>query len=210
MNEYFTQAELEVMLELSGGPAHTLFRPGPPPDDYALTAAFVSLYRRGLLVRTERAFLPSDRAGRFRDMCAAPIAVAIRARGRAALCYVGGERLWVCEHVWAARVRVSRISYKSLETWLFETELLAPPMLTAEDARELSLFLDGSAAPGAVRVRMEKRRNGGGTLGVYELLDGEAFPCLRSLESGAERVEPYTRETLRALLARCFGKDRQL
>lgn len=210
MNKYFTQAELEVMLELSGGPVHTLFRAGPPPDDYALTAAFVSLYRRGLLVRAERAFLPSERAAYFRDMCAAPLAVAIRARDRAALCYAGGGTLWVCEHVRAARVRLSRVPYESFEAWLFETELLPPPMLTAEDARELSLLRDDRAASGVVRLHMEKRRNGGGTLGVYELLDGEAFPCLRSVEGGAETAEPYTREALRTLLARCFGKDGQL
>jgi len=209
VNEYFTQAELEVMLELSGGPAHTLFRVGSPPDDYAVTAAFASLYRRGLLVRTERAFAPSDRAAYFREMCAAPLAVAIHARDRAALCYADGETLWVCEHVRAARVRLSRVPYGSLEAWLFETELLEPPILTAEDARELSLLRDERTAPGAVRLRMEKRRNGGDTLGVYELLDGEAFPCLRSVEGGAETTEPYTREALRTLLARCFGKDGQ-
>ena len=209
MNGYFTQAELEVMLELSGGPAHTLFRAGPPPDDYAVTAAFASLYRRGLLVRAERAFLPSDRAAYFRDMCAAPLAVAVRARDRAALCYVGGATLWVCEHVRAARVRLSRIPYENLEAWLFETGLLEPPMLTAEDARELSLLRDEDGAPGEARLRMEKRRNGGGTLGVYELLDGEAFPCLHIAEGGTETVEPYTREALRTLLARCFGKDGQ-
>ena len=59
---YFTQAELEVMLELSGGPAHTVYRTGSPPDDAALRQALASLYRRGFLVRLPETFALSDSA----------------------------------------------------------------------------------------------------------------------------------------------------
>ena len=100
MNEgellYFTQAELEIMLDLSVGAAHTLYRIGPPPDDDALTAAFTSLYQRGFLTREGDTLSPAPKAGFFRRMGAAPFAVTLKTRyprPAVVLLYGGGETL---------------------------------------------------------------------------------------------------------------------
>ena len=210
---YFTQAELEIMLDLSGGASHTLYRAGPPPDDDALTCAFSSLYRRGFLTRRECSLLPTERGGFFRDMGAAPLAVALSARyprKSAALCYAGGETLWLCESVRTViseQVRLRQIRRENLETWLYDAGILEPPFLTLEDVRELSEMERKAASDDAARLRLEKYENGGELLGVYEVLSGDGLPLLRVWEGDGETEELYTAETLRGMLARCFGAD---
>lgn len=214
---YFTQAELEVMLDLSHGTQHTLYRTGPPPDDAALTEALVSLYQRGFLLRTPDTLAPAPKGSFFRQMGAAPLAVTLetsRPRPATALCYADGEALWLCEHIRtqvSERVRVRQLPAEHLERWLYEADILEPPFLTDADARELSALREelGPDGPGTVRLRLECRRNGGAPLGVYEVLDGNGLALLRSREGAAEKIELYTLEALRAMLARCFRKDCQ-
>ena len=210
---YFTQAELEVMLELSGGAAHTLYRLEPPPDDAALIEAFASLYQRGFLTRTESGLTPTARGGFFRDISRAPLAVALtmrHLRERAALCYCDGETVWVCEYLRTAlstRTRLSRIPVENMETWLFETEILPPPVLTDADAGECLRTWSGETNPDSLRLRLERYRNGGELLGTYEVLSGDGLPLIRSRQGGQTSVSLYTVEALRAMLAHCFRKD---
>ena len=212
---YFTQAELEVMLDLSGGAAHTLFRAGPPPDDNALTQAFASLYRRGFLTRRDRSLSPTQRGGFFRDMHKAPLAVALTARypmESEALCYGGGETLWLCETVRTAlseQVRLRQFPRERLQEWLYDTGILDPPFLTAEDTRELSELTREEPSGDTVRLRLEKYENGGKLLGVYEVLSGNGLPLVRVREDERDTAELYTVETLRDMLARCFRQERE-
>ena len=230
MNEgellYFTQAELEIMLDLSVGAAHTLYRIGPPPDDDALTAAFTSLYQRGFLTREGDTLSPAPKAGFFRRMGAAPFAVTLKTRyprPAVVLLYGGGETLWLCEYVQtplSERVRLRQLPAENLEAWLYDADILEPPFLTREDARELSALREKSGEPGEgadetgtesgdVRLCLEKYQNGGALLGVYEALEG-GFPLLRIREEGRQEItELYTVEALRSMLERCFRKDCQ-
>lgn len=221
MNEgellYFTQAELEVMLDLSDGAAHTLCRTGPPPDDKALTAAFTSLYQRGFLTRTDDALSPAPKGNFFRRMAQAPLAVTLKSRyprPAVALCYGGGDTLWLCEHIRtqiSEQVRLRQLLWENLEAWLYDAGILDPPFLTREDARELSALREeiGETPSDTVRLSMEKYRNGGALLGVYEALDGGGLPLLRIRENQEETSELYTVEALRSMLERCFRKDCQ-
>lgn len=210
---YFTQAELEVMLELSGGAAHTLYRLEAPPDDAALIKAFASLCQRGFLTRTEGGLTPTARGGFFRDISRAPLAVALtmrRPRESAALCYCDGETVWVCEYLRTAlsvQARLSRLPVEELETWLFETEILSPPVLTDADAEEWPRIWSGEMNPDSLRLRLERYRNGGELLGIYEVLSGDGVPLIRSRQGGHISVSLYTVEALRTMLAHCFRKD---
>lgn len=210
---YFTQAELEVMLELSGGAAHTLYRLEPPPDDASLVKAFASLYQRGFLARTESGLTPTAQGGFFRDMSGAPLAVALtmrHPRESTALCYCDTETVWVCEYLRTAisvQVRLSRILLEKLETWLFEAEILPPPVLTDADADEWLRTWSGETNPDSLRLRLEQYRNGGELLGVYEVLCGDGVPLIRLRQGGQMSVSLYTVEALRLMLARCFRKD---
>ncbi|MBQ9493758.1 MAG: hypothetical protein IJR54_08515 [Oscillibacter sp.] len=213
---YFTQAELEVMLELSGGSGHTLYRAGPPPDDAALTKAFATLYQRGFLSRTEGAFVPTAQGGFFRDMSRAPLAVALtvrRSRNTAALmCYCGGKNIGVCEPirtVISEEVRLCLIPAEAVETWIFETGLLEPPALTDADAQELFQTWNGTTDSDSIRFRLEQYRNGGELLSVCEVLSGEGIPLIRFRENGRESVQPYTVEALRSMLTCRFRKESQ-
>lgn len=210
---YFTQAELEVMLELSGGAAHTLYRLEAPPDDAALIKAFASLYQRGFLTRTESGLTPTAQGGFFRDMSRAPLVIVLtmrRPRESAALCYCDGETAWVCEYLRTAlsvQVRLSRIPVEGLEKWLFETEILSPPVLTDADADEWLRTWSGETNPDSLCLRLEQYRNGGALLGTYEVLSGDGLPLIRSRQGGQISVSLYTVEALCAVLARCFRKD---
>lgn len=211
---YFTQAELEIMLDLSVGAAHTLYRVGPPPDDNALTQAFASLYRRGFLTRKDRSLSPTQRGDFFREMGAAPLAVTLTARyprDSAALCYGGGETLWLCENVRTAiseQVRLCQLPQEKLEAWLYDAGILDPPFLTLEDTRELSEMVERETPGDTARLRLEKYENGGELLGVYEVLSGDGLPLLRVREGEEESEQLYTAEALRDMLARCFRKER--
>lgn len=212
---YFTQAELEIMLDLSSGAAHTLYRVGPPPDDDALTRAFASLYRRGFLTRQNQSLLPTQRGGFFREMGTAPLAVTLTARylrSSASLCYGGGDTLWLCESVSTAiseQIRLRQFRRENLEAWLYDAGILDPPFLSLEDVRELPEVAAQKTSGDFVRLRLEKYKNGGELLGVYEALSGSGLPSLRLREGDEESAELYTKEGLRNMLARCFGEERQ-
>ena len=210
---YFTQAELEVMLELSGGCA--IYRVGPPPDDTALTQAFASLYQRGFLSRKSRAFLPDQKGLLFRELCAAPLALVLTARfpyERTAICYAGGGIIWIAETVRTAvrqEVRLRRMERREWRDWLFDAGMLETPLLSRADGAEFTALLaadGGIPERGTVRLRLEKYQNGGNALGVYEILDGVGARSVRIREGERETAELYTAEALESLLDRALQK----
>ncbi|MBQ9347127.1 MAG: hypothetical protein IJT94_07295, partial [Oscillibacter sp.] len=143
---YFTQAELEWMLELSGGPEYSVYRTaeegtrGNQEEDIARTLA--SLYRRGFLRKDGTSLAPSERGGFFREIRAAPLAVILTARyprASVAVCYGGCGSMWVVEQIVTSLTEERRLwrgDVPGLEQWFFSVGMLQPPRLSREDAQE--------------------------------------------------------------------------
>lgn len=221
---YFTQAELEIMMEIADGPRCLICRAGPPPDDYDLIQALISLYKRGFLENPAGSdrIGPSERGMFFKNLRAAPVTVVLTARRpeeSAAVCYSGnGGIIWLLESIsmsasWETRLR--RMERRRFETWLFDAGILEPPLLTRTDAQELSALMgyedekDASRLSDAqIRLRLEKYENGGLLTGAYEILEETGVSVARIREGRGERTEIYTKEALREILDRAFRKGK--
>ena len=218
MNEnrllYFTQAELEIMLELCGG--SSIYRTGSPPDDTALTRAFVSLYRRNFLIRQNGMLVPGPRSEFFRQMCSSALTVVLTSlypRTGTAVCYADGGQLWIAEilrTVLSEQIRLRGLRREELETWLQDSGRMEPPFLTREDTEELSVLTEKTPfriSKDAVWMRLEKYRNRGQLLGVYEFAYCDGLPVISVREGKKAETELYTVEAREEILERCFGKD---
>ena len=130
-------------------------------------------------------------------------------RETTALCYCGADMIWLAEYLRTAvseQVRLRMMSPPDFRSWLYDADILEPPMLTREDAGELSALLKDEPVGGAVRLRLEKYKNGGARLGIYEILEQDGMPVVRVRAGRREIKELYTAEALDSMLMQCFQK----
>lgn len=208
---YFSPAEFMILLELAEGSACSLLSDGTGPEDHKLTAAFTSLFQRGLIQRDKDGFVLSAAGKIFAGIRNAPWAVYISGRsGGAALCYWSKDSLWLAELadvILATQYRVRQLDRSGLEQWLFDSGLLAPPALTAEDVCELE-SLPGEEPEDAViqpLLRLEKHINGGPAVEIYQVY--KRGGRWRICRDGGNQDIYYTREALSDMLTDCFGKE---
>lgn len=210
---YFSPAEFLVMLELSGSSRCLVLLQPDEPDDEELTQAFASLFRRGLIRRERDEFRVSGGGELFSELCSAPWAVLISSgEGNRALCYTGGDRVCLVEPVdmiLRRQYRMRRLDPEQLRDWLFEAQLLQPPVLQAEDAAELDVLLEQAQdeLPGDVLLRMEKCRNGGGPAETFEIRRWSGGRLIACMGPGGRRYAAYTAQSLQHMLEACFGKE---
>lgn len=210
---YFSPAEFLVMLELSGSSRCLVLLQPEEPDDEELTLAFASLFRRGLIRREGDGFRVSGGGELFSDLRSAPWAVLIAdGEGNRALCYAGGDRVCLVEPVdmiLRRQYRVRRLDPEQLRDWLFEAQLLHPPVLQAEDAAELDALLEQSQdeLPGDVLLRMEKHRNAGGPAETFEVRRWSGGRLIACTGPEGLRYAAYTAQSLQRMLEACFGKE---
>ena len=212
---YFTRRELEWMLELSGGPEYSVYSTGQEKtkireEDMACTLA--SLYQRGFLREDGGRLVPGEKGGFFREMRSAPLAVMLTARysrNSASVCYGGNGHVWVVEQIATTlteECRLWRVDVPGLELWFLSAGMLPPPRLSREDAREWNGALEEPVS-GETVLRLERHRNGGGPTGEYEVIEGCGTHVILIRADGLERMELYTKEALREMLAECFHAE---
>ena len=202
------------MMELAGDHRYSLLRDGGEPEKDALLEAFVSLFQRGFLKREGGRLVPSGEGTPFTRMRQAPAAVAVTAaRGTDIMCYPDGSTLWITElsnspgPPW---YRLCRTALQDMERWLLEREILPPPVLTEEDAKEIQTrFQDESWEPsGNALAEFKRFQNGGKLLRTYGLFSGgDGHMILYGGARKSRRAGIYTAEALSRMLAECFGKD---
>ena len=206
---YFTQAEFMLLLELAGGGECSLLSDGVRPEREALTLAFAARFQRGMLRRQGEGFALEGTGVLFADIRSAPWAVCLSSpEGERGVCYVGEEGLWLVEladTILTRQYRVRRMDRLSMEQWLFDSELLERPVLTCEDLSELGALEE--ELPGLDRqtlLRLEKRRNGGPVMELYEVYQNGVQ---RGISRNGQDVN-YTQEALSQMLTDCFVKER--
>ena len=210
---YFTPAEFIVMMELSGAGKYSMLRaPGLQAGKDDLVQAFSSLFRRGMLLRQGDRLVPAGEGRVFAEMKRARFAVLALSQGSAAVFYVGREALWLAELAespLAACYRLGRVDRGGLRRWLEDAGMLETPALCDADARELGqLFEDELDEPsGRVLLRLERARNGGTALCVYELLMGKSGKLLTRADGQERTAQIYTQEALTRMLEECFEED---
>ena len=204
---YFTPAEFELLLDLSDGGPYSVFRTGAAPDDAELVEAFAGLYGRGLLLRSGDAFIPAPEFAAIRAATTAVVIRAERPRSSVSVCYTASCALWLAEvsgDILADRIRLRQTDREGLETWLFDAGILPHPVLTEEDAADLSLLYDDGPPIGKPFFRVEKYQNGGGFLCAWEALEGGGGPLVRRDDGQTQTAAFYTAESLSRMMEECF------
>ena len=211
---YFSPAEFLIMLELAGETPCALLRSGAMPDEGELTQAFVSLFQRGLILRTGDSFAVSGPGRMFAHIRNSPWAVFLSGKQpyeSAAVCYVEEELLWLVELadvIVSRQYRVRPLERANLREWLFDSGFLERPVLKDADAGELGEFFADELAEvgGRVLLRLEKYVNGGPLLVTHEVRKGRSGCLICSRDEVEREVTIYTEEALSRMLADCFGK----
>lgn len=212
---YFTPAEYIVMMELAGGGAYSMLCDiGLEPDDSSLVQAVALLFQRGLIHRQGDGFALSGSGRPFFDMRQARIAVLLSSvpAGRAAVCYLGKDALWLLESVddlLTRRYRLRQVERGAIRSWLEDAELLDPPVLCDADAAELGLLLADmlNEPSGELVFRLERHINGGPLLCAYELLEGRSGRIVVRQDDQSRTAGLYTEEALSQMLIECFGEE---
>ena len=211
---YFSEEEFALLLELAPGGEYTLFLTKQELDDRQLSAAFASLYQRGLLVREGETFSLSAAGVFFQELRNASSLVLLcreRPERKTALCYVNKHTLWLAELLGgspAERYRLSAHRRGELAQWLTDTEFLPAPLLADEDTRELKvLFADQlELEPESGEIaRLTRYTSQGKELGSYTLFPGKGCQLLRVNSPEGTELRFYTQEALRQMLRECLG-----
>lgn len=208
---YFSPAEFMVLLELAGGPACSLLSDGAVPEDAALTAAFAAVFRRGLIQREGDGFVLSPSGKMFDEIRNAPWAVYISGgSGGETLCYWAEHFVCLVELadvIVTTQYRLRRLDRAELGQWLFDSGLLEPPVLTAEDVRELEFLPENGQDSAVIQplLQLEKHVNGGPAVEVCQVYKRRGH--MRISRSGRKQDAYYTQESLSDMLAECFGKE---
>ena len=85
--------------------------------------------------------------------------------------------------------------------------LLEPPVLTAEDVRELEFLPENGQDSAVIQplLQLEKHVNGGPAVEVCQVYKRRGH--MRISRSGRKQDAYYTQESLSDMLAECFGKE---
>ena len=201
------------MLELSGEGEYTLFLTEAEPDSRALTEAFASLYKRGLLVRDGNAFIPGKEGEFFSEIRSASFVTLLQRKlpnRKTLLCYGNGDKRWLAELIDGSpseRYRLSEHTREELAGWLQDAEYLSCPVLQEADVGELeALFADDLLKePESDAFLRISRYSGNGELQcIHSFYTGRSGIMLCA--GGTDQwLRFYTQQTLYSLLRDCFG-----
>lgn len=210
---YFSEGEFALMMELAGDGDYTVFLTEAEPDERTLTEAFVSLFRRGLLVRTPDTLTLSESGAFFREMRNAPHYVVIHGMPPEQcllVCYIQGNTIWLSEvrnGSKAERYRLSRHTKHSIRKWLLDVDALPRPQLRKEDVKEIeTLFADElkQEPDGTAMARIERFTKNGTCELTCSLYPGAVWLLYRQSGDEAETFV-YTQNEFNNTVEQCFG-----
>lgn len=211
---YFSEEEFALMMELCEGNEYSLFLAEPEINEIRLREAFLTLFRRGLITRTENSFIPSEEGIFFSELRNAPYVVLLRKKEpeeRTVLCYIQKKILWVSELQAGSlsdRYRLRRISRDKISQWMLDTALLPRPVLNMEDTKELySIYADelNEAPVNEELLRISKYDGSGILLREYALYAGKAGTLIQITDDKNKPLSFYTWDLLWEMLRECFG-----
>ena len=209
---YFSEAEFQILLELSGEGKYALFRTGQELSEASLIRALWCLFKRGMLKKTDSSFELNENTQVFRQIRSAKAVVLFRRTEpvtTSVAFYLGEREVWSSELMQIGEepsIRVCQLNRGSVYQWLLDTEWLPSTTLQNEDVEELEKLTpewEPQKAHGPV-VEIEKYDHTGKVIRRYTVDCGGAWHWISI--NGMEK-ELFTQEAVEQMLSDCFGKE---